>query len=430
MMLTLKKSSELKILLINLFVYFSFLLFLTHLNIEYQDSWILDGILLQFIIVVLIFIFSIMCLSDIRYIGLLCSFFIVLLNLIPGLKYGYFLDTGDSATHYMLVKHILEYGFPEKNGAYSNIPGFHILLAGYTLIANCSLNLTFKYLLPICSIFYPLMIYFTINQFEVNYAIKKYTIISSVFFIICNYIIYGTSFGSMILFLIIALFLKDTNSFSISILIILSIFSLVTSHFVTSFLFPIFLLGPLFFSILFRFDSKYSKMDFLPFTRSKKLYPLIIVIFLVWLMYQANYVFDTAIENIYKQFILSSQCFKEPLPAKSLQFPLYHNVKYSYIYSRDLVLLLNCIIGLFLIMSSIFYNRCKSMKNLFNYLFLTSVVLVIDILLLYSFISHFGGLEYSRYINYGVFLAPFFMGIALEHYDKMLLSHFHKYMLK
>lgn len=418
-----------KILLINLFIFISFSLYLSTFNIVHQDRWILDGIFPQFMFVTILFFFSVMYLSDIQHIALLCSIFIVLLNLIPGLKYGYFLDTGDSTTHYMLAKHLLDYGYPIENSAYSAVPGFHIFLITFTLLSNNSLNFAFKYLLPMSSVFYPLIIYTIINRFETSYNVKKYTIISSILIVI-NYVINGPTFGSIILFLIFSLFFIRKDSSSIVILILISVFSLIISHGVTSFLLPIFLLGPICFFLITKLITNF-KISSPVFNRSIKFYLIILVFLFSWFMFQSDYLFNIFIRNIYEQIFLSTPPLKALIPQKFFEVGMLSKIRISLIcHSRDLILILNSLIGCLVFFKYRFRKKGEQIKNFYDYVYFVSVLTVIFILLLYSIVSNFGDLEYTRYIYYGLLFSPFFMGISIAYYEKTLSQYFKKFISK
>lgn len=417
---------NLKLFILNVLIILCFSIYLSHSPLYYQDRWILDGIYLPFILIVIIFFISVMLIQNLRYVTLLCAIFIAFLNLIPSLKYGYFIDTGDSASHYVSIKYILQQGFPIEQGPYSKVPGFHIFVASFILISNCSINSGLKYLLPIASIIYPLFICAIINKFDIEYTIKKYVVVSSVLLIINNYYIYGTTFASMLLLLLISLFLMDNNHPSFKVLIIISIFSIIISHGVTSFLLPILLLGPLFVLLITKLNNLSLGNNYEYFKNSSRFLPLIVVFILGWWMYQANFFFESVVSTIKDQFFIEVSSLKTPIPQKFFEIDILSKIKIFLIYHvRDFMLLLNSIIGILALFYQSLLNKALN-KILYYYVFILSILTILFFFILSTIVTKFGSLEYRRYIYYGVYFAPFFTGISFVFYEKILNKYFSK----
>lgn len=426
------KRIELSLFFLNLFIYISFLLYLSTYSISYQDGWILDGIFLQVIVIAIIFFGSVLSFSDIRYIVLLCAAFTVFLNLIAPFKYHFFVDTYDSAVHYFHIRHLFDFGSPVENSPYSRVPGFHIFIVTFLYLSGCSINFGVKYLLPVASLVYPLLVYAAVNRFEIPNKIKIYTIICSTLLVVPFYMIYGTTFASIIFFLLFTLFLMDrANKWSFKLLILIAIFSITVSHGVTSFLLSVFLLGsPCYIKIL-KINKKYSTVDFNnTFLNSKKFSLLVLVVVLGWWMFQASFLFDLFVKTFYEQILMDSPSLKEPIPPRFFEIDILSRMKiFSIYHSKDFILMLNSIVGLLALIKLSKSNHI-SKNTLYNYMFILSIVFIVFALISFSFILNFGSLEYRRYIHYGVLFAPFFTGIAFAIYEKLLNRYFSKYTSK
>jgi hypothetical protein len=176
---------------------------------NYQDAWILDGIVIPTAIFVLFFIFAETFIQENKKLVILAAFFLAAINIIPGLKYPLFCGCYDAPAHFRFTNEIVSLGYIPENEyiseMYESNPAMHIFMACVSIISGFSINDILKFIVPALSGLLPFIIYFLTRDILDN-TTQRYVIIASSFPIVQRFITYGTSLAMLPYFLLIAIF--------------------------------------------------------------------------------------------------------------------------------------------------------------------------------------------------------------------------------
>lgn len=160
----------------------------TFLNrIDYQDSWILNGIELQYVFFIASYFILFLYTNDVNKLLILSIISRFVLLLIPNIKYEFFLGRSmDQHIQYLLSRDILQDGIIGLIKNYVNLPTgryyiesplFHTSITSVSIATGLDLITVYKYFPIIINILYPLYFYSIIDKLNfknVNYI--KYSI--------------------------------------------------------------------------------------------------------------------------------------------------------------------------------------------------------------------------------------------------------------
>ncbi|MEM2111226.1 MAG: hypothetical protein QXX08_05035 [Candidatus Bathyarchaeia archaeon] len=390
----------------------AFLLFFVSINQRnYQDSWILEDIFIPTIIYVIIFTLVVVEVNDNKIVATLCASFTVILNAIPNLKYQMFYGTADSMAHFGFVKSLLMSGRPPTINVYSDFPGMHILIGSFSLISGADVNISIKFVTSTIFSIIPLLTYFLTNQvFGKN--VQKYMVIASSLPLVLSYTLTGTTFAISLfcpfMYLLFKRHLSKEYKREYTLLLIIIAFGLLYSHLVTMVSLLMFLCIMLILIRLFHFTEKtsYSALS----RTTIGVLSLILVSFIAWLMFEANFVFEMLIDTASR--LLTGQVSKAPIPQRFFEIPFVEELKFFVLkYIKDVIIVLLSSAGLLVLLKNFRHKNDYIFKNFYIPLvyFLGATLFLIA----FQFATRFGEIEYRRFIDYAMLLSPFLTGIFL-----------------
>lgn len=420
------KSNNISYFIIYISTLLAFVSLVLHNRRSYQDSWILLDIFLPLLFFVFICLFIILTNDNNKLITFFCSMFIVVLTLIPALKYDLFYGIADTTQHYYIINHIIKQGYVPPT-IYSNTPNMHILVSLFAMILGLSPNAGIKYALPIIYGIIPFLFYLISSKILLNKKMQKYIIIASALPLITAYYLVGSIFPLPILlilctFPLIREFEYKQYQVSYSIILIGMLFTLMLSHTITSLIFILLSTGAIISLILI--NLIYIKDDSIKniLRNMSKLMFLATILFTAWWMYEADFLFHIFIKSFQNLFMMES-ILKAPIPTRFFEIPAMAKIKIFSIYHiKDAIIALLSLIGVIVLMKSA--NTNKRMKNF--YFYIISFLMIIVFFILFELLSGYGDLEYYRFINYGIIFSPFFVGLTLYQLDSTLNSTFYK----
>lgn len=397
---------------------------------SYQDAWVLDSILIPTVIFIFFTLVVETFVRDNRLIAVLGAAFLVMLNLIPGLKYQMLYGCYDSVQHYGYVNQLVSSGFVPKTGFYaqyySDIPGMHVFLGSLSSISGIPVNEIFKFILPAVYGIFPLVILFITNGIF-DEAVQRYVVIASSFpiFGFVGYVVTGTTFALILYSLFIAVFLRrafrDENKVEYSLILIILAFSLILSHGVTPFFLSFLLLGMTFTLKSLKFMKKKfpSRSLIHGYIATSSFF---IVLLMMWWAFKAKFYLNVLADMLKRIFVV--EAVKGPIPTRFFEIPLLAQIKFlAVFYLKAIIIVTLGIFGLFVLIGK--FKRKELADNTKDFYFnLLLVFSIISTVLFSQFVISFGEMEYSRFIFYAMMLSPFLVGLALWRLDKTLTTIF------
>lgn len=399
-----------------LYVFAAFcLLLLAFVNQRnYQDAWILDGVLLPTLSFVLIFSIVASKLNDNRILALICASFLSILSSIPQLKYQFIYGVFDSIAHYgfinrlLFLGHVPEIGFYAKE--YSGTPGMHIFIGSLSLVAGISTNTAIKLVLSIIPTIIPLLIYF-VTKGVVNKNMQRFVLYASSFSVPILYYLSGSTFALAMYTLFLSLLLRriftSSNRREYSLSLTILAFGLIISHGITSIFLSLLIAGA---SIILK-TLEFTKRIKGSTVSSNYFFTSLMftVSFLAWWIYQARFYFYEFLGRMFK-LLIGGEIVKV-IPSKFFELSLLDQLKIFIVrFSSYTIILTLSIIGLLFFLIA-FKQRSKDrLKDL--YLHSLSCLTVILLLIAFSAFKY-PTYTYDRYVIYALFFSPFFVGLAL-----------------
>jgi hypothetical protein len=274
---------------------------------DYQDTWMLEGLEIPFVVMIFTYGAYIFVEKDVKRLLLFSLLFRLAWLVIPQIKYPWFQGVAiDQHTHFGFAKEIHDTGFISSERTYSGTPLMHVFFATYSLITGVSILDSFKYLPILWWGIYPLFIYLLLKKSQLgknNPSILKYAVV-----IACiparttlSYVVVGAIFGSFLVFLFLYQLVctLQTNASQYWLLSIICSIALVSAHLYSSttllIVFSLTFVVSTF--IIRRFRFRYLKAT---------LWAFLAVLNIAWLLYQAPVLYGSARE-VFRVFLSSIQ---------------------------------------------------------------------------------------------------------------------------
>lgn len=402
------------------FLFIAFLLSITMVNQRnYNDAWILDGILIPTLMFVFLFSMVAVFAKGNKKIAIIAASFLVVLNLIPGLKYPLFYNPYDSTFHFRftsdisLLGHVAEIS-PASEYYVSN-PGMNILMSSLSIVSGIPINEIFRFVIPATHGLIPLIVFFITNG-VLTRKVQKYCIIASAFPITRGYVIIGTSLSIVVYFLLFAVFLRRVltrkNNREYETIFIILGFTLIISHAVTPLLVALLLIGmPLGLKAL----HVLSKKGFPKFPTSMYVLPalLYLVMLVTWWINIANANLDFFANYIKK--VLSPTGFMErpAIPARLFEVSLWDQLRTFFVLQIHYAIIgALSLLGLFVFLRRIRQKKLNTKTKSF-YMHVLVLLGIIVVYLLFTIGYGLALLNYQRFIIYSIPFCIFFIGLFL-----------------
>jgi hypothetical protein len=226
-----------------------FLVFVFSARRNYQDGWILEDIFWPFIGLLIVFLFVFASEDDDRFVAILCAMTVVVVALVPALKYVQPYGTSiDAVDHYLMIENLMRSGRSSQAQTYSSIPAVHTWLASLALMGNLSAADVTKFGLPLMRGLNPLLIYWICRRVAMPSYLIKYTVGVSCLTAYPVFTPNGTSFAMLPLLLILGtLVLRSyygaSSRLIYTLIFLLGVIQLVLWHSTTPLLLPILLVS-------------------------------------------------------------------------------------------------------------------------------------------------------------------------------------------
>jgi hypothetical protein len=386
---------------------------------DYQDSWVLEGLEIPFILFVVTF--SLAFFSEKKesvLVGLAVGVRIVFL-LIPNLKYVWFQGVYiDQNQQYGLARNVVATG---SISTYTSNPSFsfyiaspllHLLFSTFSIVLNVPVADSMKYVPVLLSPIYPLLTFAIVKKmgFMQENTILKYALfLSAIPISSAQYVVTGTLFGIslafIILYLIVTMLQKNDRRYWIVCIILVT--ALAATHSVTS----VILMGSLLL-ILALERVPYLRTKYR--TRSLRVPVALTVtaIGLTWLIFRAGSTFQEILVEIFLGVPTGTTAKSEYIPStffRLVDADILAAVKtFLVYYGADFILLILTLVGVILMLR--LTKKLNSVEN-FLLLFCGLVLLIIPI-------GVFLKLGATRALSFAELMFPIFSGIAIFYLSK------------
>lgn len=389
-----------------------FIVYAATFSRDYQDSWVLEGLEVPFMLFVVTYtvvFFSERRISWILALAVACS---CIFLIIPSLKYVWFYGTAvDQSVQYSLADYVYDQGriatsVTSEARHYTGTPLGHLSLAIFSTILGVQVVDSMKFLPILLSPIYPLLTYCIIRMLKVRKEanVLKYALfVSSIPIFGASYLVTGSLFGVPLSFLalynLVALLEKSDRRYWF--LFIFFVFALAMTHSVSSMLLTMLLSITILLQKFFYSGMKrYLKIQAV-FT--------VVSISVAWLMFQTEATLETVV-HLVSIGIPSGKpptaTFIPPRFFELAQVDLLGAMKVLLVFhGADVFLLLLTLAGLIILMKM--RKKANASSNfLFSFTFLVFLLLPLGLL------ARVGGFRLLRMVG-PVF--PIFCGLLLAH---------------
>lgn len=393
-------------------------------QIDYQDSWVLEGLVPQIFVLSIVFMVVGVNLKRNRKLTLFIASFLMIISIVPALKYVQISGVFDSIAHYGYTNRLISLGHVPESGFYSNeysgTPGMHIFLASFSLVTGLSTTLAINILLIIVSGLTPFIVYF-LTKNTLNATFRKYVLLACSFSLPAASVLTGTTFAIPLYFIFISVFLRQnlenelTGSYSL--ILILTGIALIFSHAVTSLFLTIILFSSAFILKIYRIVTmrKYS----IKISRYVSIGTFLAVFLLMWWLYNSEYLFNTFLVRTIRSFLSPSGA--SSIPSAFFQLNLFEQLTLFYI--RFYELLVVVFLGFFgLILYFTAYRKQLSDRSRALYVQIFCI-LIGTVLLSAPFFLLLRSYTFERFITYSKLLSPMLIGLSIFGLNKYLQKH-------
>jgi hypothetical protein len=389
---------------------------------NYQDAWILDGILWPFIGLILLFLYVVSVEKDNRVVTLLSAWMILVITLIPSLKYEQpYGSSTDATEHYLMVESLMTDGKILEDHIYASIPAIHAWLASFGLTSGLSEERTIQLGLPLTGALMPLLIYWWLHATNIPEDIAKYTIAVSCLSAFPHFLPNGTGFTLLPLVMLLAvLFIREygtsrgKNQFALTIVAVIGLLQITFWHSTTPLLLPLVLGGitltPLFNWVLHGLKKRPNLG--ISFARMSL---LAIVLFFGYRMLRNDRIFQVIVTMVFELFS-TSEAVHAAAPPKLFQVTLVDAAVTTWLLRGRFILLSALSVGGILVL---WRKRRQLDAVLPFYLYVILIITVLFPLLAGAFVT---GISYGRFMVLLFAFAPFLVGPFMWWSHKLLMN--------
>ncbi|MFX0139911.1 MAG: hypothetical protein ACFFDN_40090 [Candidatus Hodarchaeota archaeon] len=387
---------------------------------DYQDSWILEGLEIQFVLYLSTYFITFFYEDRIGWLVALASTYSVVMGLIPNFKYVWFLGRSiDQHGQYKLAKEILDHGYISNQfhgghaNLYARIPLIHISFSIFSNILDIDLYNSIKFLPNLISSMFPLVIYSIVKNFNLykKRYIIKYSLFLSSFIVDCSwsYIITGRTYGVFFIFIIIleTILLLKNNDAKHFIIFIFMILTLSLTHSTTSLLI----------SLVFLFIWIIQNIDIyrIKHYMNKQTVFLLIIINITMILFSATVVMDNVLRTILNVVArITPERGYIPLRFFELfNISTIDAVKSIIVYNgADMIFLLLTVIGLIILLK----NQKDDKYGILRFIFFFNLFLIISMIT--GVAIKIGQFFWQRVINFVRISYSILSSIAIVHVVK------------
>ena len=400
-----------------IYVFFAVILVFSavFLQRDYQDSWVLEGLTIQTLLVAIPFLILAINIRSSSRLVLLIASFLMLLSLVVNLKYVQISGVFDSIAHYGFTNRLISTGHVPETGfyarEYSGTPGMHIFLASLTQVTGLSTTVAIKLFLVIVSAMPPFILYLLIKNVTTESS-RRFLLLGTCFTLPLASILFGTTFALPMYFLFISVFLRQTimsgSSRSFSVILIIIAPSLIISHGIT----PLFLTVLMFCTPFVLKILSFVRREKSPLRLSKYLhFALFLSIFLLsWWMSTAKYLFNSFLVNtIQSIFLKTTAAISIPSAFMELSFLEQLTLGYIRFYQLIIIIILS-LVGLILYLKVYRKDYSKTTQDTY---FHVICIIIATIIISIPFLFSLQGYTFERFIIYSKLLSPLFIGLSL-----------------
>ncbi len=397
-----------------------FMVYVVSKQINYQDAWILDGILWPFIGLMAVCLFLIGTEKDNRVVAILASWTILIVTLTPSLKYVQPYGTAIDATdHFIMVQNIMANGRVLADHTYASIPAMHSWLASLGLIGGLSDATVLKVGLPLTGMLMPLLIYWWTRRSGISDEIIKTIIALSCLSVFPYFLPNGTGFTLVpLVFLLATVFLRQDHvnskkeSFVYKIIIFIVLLQITIWHSTTPMLIPFLFAG---LALTPRLSRLFGASVPPPSTGTFLRLSLLTAVMFVGYRLSVN-------DPVFREILMRTNEILEapgsggtPLPRKAFEVSKIDLLISAYLV-HGRALMLYGLTGLGALVLWRYRSQWRPAIALFVYMLLIFAMFVVLIA-----VSIVNGVAYLRYINGSLAFTPFFAGPFLWWVNNVLL---------
>lgn len=389
----------------------------------YQDSWVLEDLVPQMLLLSLTFMIVGINLKSRTKLTLLIASFLVLLSVVPNLKYIQITGVYDSIAHYGYTNRLISLGHVPESGFYSNeysgTPGMHIFLAAFSLITGFSTTVTIKIVLISISALTPFFIYF-LTKNTISGNARKFILLACSFSLPVASVLTGTTFALPLYFIFISVFLRQNVerklSGTFSLILIITGMALIFSHGVTSLFLTIIIFITAF---LLKILSSLRKQSSVYVSRYLSIGSFLAIFLLFWWVYNSEWLFNTFLIRTIRSFF--SQTSTAAIPSTFFELNLYEQVIVFFMRFYELFVVAGLgLVGIILYFTTFKKQFSKKSRDLYLQIF---CILFATVIISAPFFFVLRSYTFERFITYSKVLSPIVIGLSLLGLFKYLHVH-------
>jgi hypothetical protein len=387
----------------------------------YQDGWILEGVELQFALLLFVFVANVAWETDLSHIAVVSTLMAFFVNAAPALKYDFvYGSTTDVAAHYDMARSLAFTGQVVPDSVYQNTPGLHALMAVASRTSRVPISFWAKVFPPFVGCLMPLALYMFCKRAHLPRALSKNVIVLSIASQPVLYMLNGTSFVAPLLgVLLVILLLRETElgesayRVSIQLLVLFLTIAVIFWHPATSLLFPLVLIASgIVISLL-----PQRTLYLVDSGKLASLGILALVAVLSYWMYEADLVWAHFVRNI--RFAIRPDLTPDLVPDRLFEVSLQDQiVVFLFYHARDAVLLILSGTGLLYLGMERRTGRLHQLLHTYGLIWLLWIGMLLGVL-----VWGFGSQGYRRFLVYVVTLSPILSGYGYWRITRTLNSH-------
>jgi len=393
---------------------------------DYQDSWILEGLEVPFVLFVITYISYFMVEKRFNWLIAFALIAQATFIMIPNLKYTWFQGMAiDQHLQYELASATYNQGHIIPGNVYSDTPLFALSLVINSEISGLPLLQVYKYFPLMLWFTYPIWIYIILRKFGLESSFLKYSLLISSIPVKpqTSYLVVGMLFGTVFVFIILIQLAKlaENKSRRDWIVILISTFALVAGHSVSSMMLSLALLViPILSFMLYRLshDTIFVAKVKPPFLGAMT----IVVTSVAWLSLNAKEIFSEGV-NFFIPYINkllnipSSKLPGEFIAPRFFEVSFVDQMKVFLVYNGgDLLLISFTLVGVLIIIKKLWLRKKRGL------LFLSFYAISLMVILLFGAFLNLGYHWGDRVLRLASRVAPIFFGVSLFYIETKLRS--------